>query len=105
MKFTTNQEKTTPGTHFKQKKHYPYNPERLTDNGTLLTQSKTMNKQNKLDNLTRREREALKQLTDNPTLIINKADKGSTIVVQDRSDYIMKHLNNKTTYKRTSHIN
>ena len=39
----------------------------------------------------------------NPTLIINKADKGSTIVVQDRSDYItdaMKHLNDQTTYKQ-----
>ena len=35
-------------------------------------------------------------------LIINKADKGSTIVVQDRSEYIteaMKHLNDETTYK------
>ena len=35
-------------------------------------------------------------------LVINKADKGSTIVVQDRSEYIakaMKHLNDQTTYK------
>ena len=59
-------------------------------------------KQNKSDNLTRQERQALNQLTNNPMLIINKADKGSTIVVQDRSEYIasaMKHLNDQTTYK------
>ena len=59
-------------------------------------------KQNKSDDLTRKERQALNQLTNNPTLIINKADNGSTIVVQDRSEYIveaMKHLNDETTYK------
>ena len=32
-------------------------------------------KQNKTDNLTRRERKALNELINNPTLIINKADK------------------------------
>ena len=39
--------------------------------------------------------------THNP-MLINEADKGSTIVVQDRSEYIavaMKHLNDKTTQK------
>ena len=60
-------------------------------------------KQNKTDNLTRRERKALNELINNPTLIINKVDKGSTIVVQDRSDYIteaMKHLADRNTYKK-----
>ena len=60
-------------------------------------------KQNKIDNLTRRERKALNELINNPTLIINKADKGSTVVVQDRSDYIteaMKHLADPKTYKQ-----
>ena len=59
-------------------------------------------KQNKSDNITRQERQALNQLTNNPMLMINKADKGSTIVVQDRSEYIaeaMKHFNDQTTYK------
>ena len=59
----------------------------------------TSTNKNKSDNLTRKEREALNQLTNNPMLIINKADKGSTIVVQDRSEYIAeatKHLNNQT---------
>lgn len=54
-------------------------------------------------NLTRKERLALNELINNPTLIINKADKGSTVVVQDRCDYIteaMKHLNDPKTYKQ-----
>ena len=96
---------------FEKKKPYPYNPERLTDNGTLDTFlhrirleiiNEHKHKQNKSDNLTRQERQALNQLINNPTLIINKADKGSTIVVQDRSEYIadaMDHLNDQTTYK------
>ena len=39
---------------------------------------------------------------DNPLLIINKADKGNTVVVEDRCDYIQnatKHLNDIQTYK------
>ena len=93
---------------FEIRKQHPYNPERLTDNGTLDTflhriRLEIMNTStNKSDNLTRKERQALNQLTNNPTLIINKADKGSTIVVQDRSEYIAeatKHLNDQTTYK------
>ena len=55
-----------------------------------------------MDPITRQEQQALNQLTNNPKLMINKADKGSTIVVQDRSEYIasaMKHLNDQTTYK------
>ena len=59
-------------------------------------------KQNNSDNLSRNERKALNELINNPTLIINKADKGSTIVVQDRSEYIteaMKHLTDPNTYK------
>ena len=38
----------------------------------------------------------------NHNLIINKADKGSTIVVEDRDEYIqnaMEHLNNPDVYK------
>ena len=95
-------------------KPHSFNPERLTDNGTLDTflhmyrvwleiMSEHKHKQNKSDNLTRKERQALNQLINNPILVvINKADKESTIVVQDRSEYIaeaMKHLNDQTTYK------
>ena len=60
-------------------------------------------KQNRTDNMTRKERKALNELINNPTLIINKADKGSTVVVQDRCDYITeanKHLADPKTYKR-----
>ena len=52
-------------------------------------------------NLTRKERQALKELVDNHTLIINKADKGSTIVVRNRTDYIkegLEHLSDPNTY-------
>ena len=59
-------------------------------------------KQQKQDNLSRKERIALRELMQNPHIIINKADKGSTIVVEDREDYIhnaMLHLNDPTVYK------
>ena len=42
------------------------------------------------------------EFINSPTLTINKADKGSIIVVQDRSDYIngaMKHLNDPNIYQ------
>ena len=53
-------------------------------------------------NLTRNERIALKELTTNPHLVINKADKGSTIVVRHRDDYIregLEHLSDINTYQ------
>ena len=55
-----------------------------------------------VDNLTRKERIALRELLLNPHVIINKADKGSTIVVEDREEYIrnaMIHLNDPVVYK------
>lgn len=59
-------------------------------------------KQNNQDNLTRKERIALRELIQNKHIVINKADKGSTIVVEDRDEYIsnaMTHLNDPTVYK------
>ena len=53
-------------------------------------------------NLSLSDRKALRELKCNSDLIINKADKGSTIVVQDRSDYIrnaLEHLNDPHTYR------
>ena len=53
-------------------------------------------------NLTRTERKALLELKCDTDLVINKADKGSTIVVQNRTDYItdaLEHLNDPNTYK------
>jgi len=52
-------------------------------------------------NLSHNERIALKELTNNKNLVINKADKGSTIVVQDRSNNIadgLLHLSDTSTY-------
>ena len=39
-------------------------------------------------NLTKEEKEALQNLTNNPNITIKKADKGSAIVVMDTEDYI-----------------
>ena len=95
---------------FTPKRNLTFNPERLSNN-TLDTflhriRSEMLNtgkyKQNKTDNLTRKERIALKDLIKNPHIVINKADKGSTIVVEDRSEYIanaMVHLSDPTVYK------
>ena len=52
--------------------------------------------------LSPQERKALRELKCNTDLVINKADKGSTIVVQKRTDYIklaLEHLNGPVTYK------
>ena len=51
-------------------------------------------------NLSRSEHKALRELKCDKDLIINKADKGSTIVVQNRTDYIkaaLEHLNDPVT--------
>ena len=59
-------------------------------------------KQTTHDNLTRKERLALRDLINNPHLVINKADKGSTMVVEDRDECInnaMLHLNDPDVYK------
>ena len=53
-------------------------------------------------NLSPGERKALRELKCNTDLIINKADKGSTIVVQNRANHIIdasEHLNDPYTYK------
>jgi hypothetical protein len=54
-----------------------------------LTENNTHNQR---DNVTKAERQALKSLVENTQIVINKADKGSTIVVLNRSDYIEEGL-------------
>ena len=52
-------------------------------------------------NLTRNERLAVKELISSNDIIINKADKGSTIVVRNKTDYIregLEHLSDSNTY-------
>ena len=57
---------------------------------------KILNKQQEpSDNITRAERIALERLALNEDIIINKADKGSTVVVRNKTDYVaegLKHL-------------
>ena len=113
LQTTTRRKKkdTEPKDPFTPKCNYNFNPERLSDNGTLDTflhrvRLEMLNvdkyKQNKKDNLTKKERIALRDLIKNPHIVINKADKGSTIVVEDRDEYIsnaMLHLNDPIVYK------
>jgi hypothetical protein len=53
--------------------------------------------------ITKAERLAIQQLRNNKQIVINKADKGSTIVVVNRDDYIedgLKHLDNPSVYRK-----
>ena len=51
----------------------------------------------------KQERIALRNLTNNDQIIINKADKGSTVVLQNKNDYItegLKHLCDPIVYRK-----
>ena len=64
----------------------------------LPTQSKNKS------NLTKHEKEALKQFKTRTDIIITNADKCGSVVIQDVTDYITaanRQLNNKTFYKKT----
>ena len=54
-------------------------------------------------NLTKKERQAVKSLSQNPNIIIKPADKGGAIVIQDKQNYIeecLRQLNNMEHYKK-----
>ena len=111
---------STPRDPFRPQSRHRPDPDRLTENGTLDTflhrirlelLQEERYRQNRSDNLTRKERQSIKNLATNPNIVINKADKGSTIVVEDREEYVsnaMEHLNNPDVYQPlkedTSHI-
>ena len=53
--------------------------------------------------LTKEERKSLKHLSDREGIIINKADKGSTVVIWDTKDYIFeanRQLNDTSSYRQ-----
>ena len=57
------------------------------------------------NNLTREERDALKSLRDDTSIVIKEADKGSGVVVWDRLDYLEeanKQLQDKDVYEEVS---
>ena len=57
-------------------------------------------------NLTKLEREALKNLKHNTSIVIKACDKGGGICILNTQDYINKvnqHLNDTTTYKKLTH--
>ena len=52
--------------------------------GLLNSKTKTVHK----SNLTKEQRMGLQALTDNPEIVIKKADKGSAVVVMNTTDYL-----------------
>ena len=58
----------------------------------------------KVDNLTRDERKALRDLRSDSRIVIKPADKGSAVVIQDRETYIVEGQRqlNTNAYKKTS---
>ena len=57
----------------------------------------------RFNNLTKKEREALYSLKDDPSIIIKGADKGSVIVVWDREDYLeeaYRQVDDKEVYEQ-----
>ena len=57
----------------------------------------------RFNNLTRKERKAFYSLKDDPSIIINGADKGSVVVFWDREDYLKeanRQLDDKEVYEQ-----
>ena len=55
-------------------------------------------------NLTRRQREALKDLENDHSIVIKPADKGGAIVIMYKNEYeeeCLRHLNNRDQYQPT----
>ena len=55
------------------------------------------------NNLSQRQKIALRKLRKRKDIIIKKADKGSTVVIQDRQEYIetgLEHLSDRDTYNK-----
>ena len=75
----------------------------ITNTNENIDKILTLLKQNQRDNLTKQEYITLRNLTNNDQIIINKADKGSTVVVLNKADYIkegIKHLCDPSVYRK-----
>ena len=92
---------------FKNKSSYnPPGPPALE--AMILTNEIALNKRPeprhpKLTNISKAERQAIKNLTNNPNIIIKPADKGSAVVVLNRAEYISegyKQLSDPKFYKK-----
>ena len=75
-----------------------------TLNHIKLTLTKLKQTQHQTPNLSKAERKVLVTLKNNKDLVINSADKGSTIVAQDRSNYIKKNWNTWMMHQNTSNL-
>ena len=77
----------------------PKEIDNMTDN--ILNHLKDLPEKGTTDNLTRKERTALNNLSKNHSIVIKPADKGSSIVIQDKQNYIKeaeRQLNNPQHY-------
>ena len=69
----------------------PYPPNRTLEIFQRLVKQeilKSKTKKTKHNNLTKQERIGLKELKDNPHIVIKKADKSSAVVVMNTTDYL-----------------
>ena len=88
---------TTEGQLFKPKTNKKWRPDKnhhtvetymeATKN-TLETEEQNNSKNKYYNNLTKRERKALKELTDRNDIIITKVDKGGAAVIINVEDYV-----------------
>ena len=84
----------------------PINLEAMIACNELQFNTRPEFKPSKKDNLSPKERLALKELTENTNIIIKPADKGSAVVVMNRIDYLkegFKQLSDNKYYTRLEH--
>ena len=91
------------------RKKTPYHRKvhRGNQKNALETEEQNNNKNKYYNNLTQRERKALKELVDRIDIIITKADKGGAVANIDVEDYVKEaehRLSNKTLTK-SFHMN
>ena len=92
----------TPFGHSKFRNASKWNPPgpMIVEHMSLLNQEQIVNKhtpkKNLKFNLTKEERSAKRSLAQNNDIVIKKADKGSAVVIQNRSDYIKEGLRQLT---------
>ena len=82
----------------------------IVEHMSLLNQEQIVDKhtpqKNLKFNLTKEERSAKRSLSQNRDIIIKKADKGSAVVIQNRSDYIkegLRQLSDRNFYRLQEH--
>ena len=81
----------------------PRNRDPVLDSYIDHLSKQSLSGNNSQSNLSRNERQALRDLTDDPSIIIKEADKGGAFVIMDTTFYktkMDKMLSNESTYKK-----